>query len=107
MRIPAKTHGKKVRGTIAVTFKGVSVSILVECRRLLRPGGLVSCSVDMHDHCSFDDSRLRAKMQEPTPAKRAALEQRVLALRLRERYSLDELARFVLCVAAAPGASTT
>jgi SAM-dependent methyltransferase len=34
------------------------VAILVECRRLLKPGGLISCSVDMQDHYSFFDKRI-------------------------------------------------
>ena len=33
-------------------------AILVECRRLLKPGGLISCSVDMQDHYSFFDNRI-------------------------------------------------
>jgi SAM-dependent methyltransferase len=33
-------------------------AILVECARLLAPGGVVSCSVDMADHYAFDDPRI-------------------------------------------------
>jgi SAM-dependent methyltransferase len=33
------------------------LAILIECRRLLRPGGIISCRVDMRDHHAyFDDS---------------------------------------------------
>lgn len=34
--------------------------IMRECARLLAPGGIVSCSVDMQDHYSFDDPRISA-----------------------------------------------
>lgn len=33
-------------------------AIMRECARLLAPGGIVSCSVDMQDHYSFDDPRI-------------------------------------------------
>jgi SAM-dependent methyltransferase len=36
------------------------LAILREIRRLLRPGGVVSFSVDMYDHYSFDDPRISA-----------------------------------------------
>lgn len=32
--------------------------ILAECARLLAPGGVVSCSVDLQDHYAFDDPRI-------------------------------------------------
>ena len=33
------------------------LALLVECRRLLRPGGIISCRVDMRDHYAyFDDT---------------------------------------------------
>lgn len=35
-------------------------AILTECRRILKPGGLVSSSIDMQDHYSFFDSSITA-----------------------------------------------
>jgi SAM-dependent methyltransferase len=34
------------------------VAILRECRRLLAPGGVLSCTIDLQDHYAFDDSRI-------------------------------------------------
>lgn len=34
------------------------VPILAECRRLLRPDGIVSCRIDMRDHFSYADARV-------------------------------------------------
>jgi SAM-dependent methyltransferase len=34
------------------------VPILAECRRLLRPDGVLSCRIDMRDHFSYEDSRV-------------------------------------------------
>jgi SAM-dependent methyltransferase len=32
--------------------------VFVECRRLLRPGGIFSCRIDLHDHYSYFDRRV-------------------------------------------------